>query len=261
MRLENEERIRMAKSNRKLLYGLIAAVFWLLVWQLVSMAVGSNVILPGPVRVVKALAGLIVTGDFWRTVGTSFMHIILGFIGAVAVGIALAILSAACTPVEIIVTPLMRLIKAVPVASFIILVLLWVSSGIVPAVISFLMVLPVIYINVLTGIGSADVQLLEMAKVFRMSSANKVKHIYVPAVTPHFVSAMSVGLGFCWKSGVAAEVIALSTGSIGRRLYDAKLYLMTDELFAWTVVIVVVSVVFEKIVMTVVKRLVGAKKA
>lgn len=247
----------MTKKQRKFLFGAIAAVFWLLVWQLASMAVASNVILPGPVRVVNALAKMLVTADFWKTVWTSFAHIVMGFIGAVIVGIALAILSAAFTAVEILVTPIMRLIKAIPVASFIILVLLWVKSGILPAVISFLMVLPVIYINVLAGINSVDAQLLEMADVYEVARSKKIKYIYIPAITPHFVSAMSVGLGFCWKSGVAAEVIALATGSIGLKLYDAKLYLMTDELFAWTVVIVVVSVLFEKAVMAVIRKIVG----
>lgn len=229
-------------------------MFWLLVWQLVSMAVASDIILPGPVRVAGTLLELAGTSDFWKTVGTSFVHIAIGFVAAVLSGVLLAVVAAACTPVEILVTPLMRLIKAVPVASFIILILLWVSSGILPAVISYLMVLPVIYINVLTGIGNADRQLLEMTRVFCVSRSKVVRYVYMPAVMPHFVSAMSVGLGFCWKSGVAAEVIALATGSVGLKLYDAKLNLMTDELFAWTVVIVVVSVVFEKAVMAVVKQ-------
>lgn len=246
----------MKPEEKKMLHGLIAAVFWLAVWQLVSMAVGSEVILPGPVGTVSALGRLIVTSDFWSAVLTSFIHIVTGFVCAVVAGILLAIGAASVKAADILVSPLMRLIKAVPVASFIVLLLLWINSGVLPAVISFLMVLPVIYINVLTGIKNADCKLLEMARVFRVSRIKKLKYVYIPSVKPHFMSAVSIGLGFCWKSGVAAEVIALSAGSIGRRLYDAKLYVMTDELFAWTVVIVLLSALFEKAVMAVVKKLV-----
>ncbi len=236
-------------NPQKVIYIAIATVFWLLVWQLLSMVVKSRIILPGPADVVKALGGMIATKPFWKTVLNSFLHIVLGFAAAVLAGTLLAVASSVCKPFEILVSPLMRLIKAVPVASFIILILLWISSKRLPFVISFLMVLPVIYVNVVSGIRNVDSGLLEMAKVFRIGSIKRIKHIYIPAIAPHFVSAVKVGLGFCWKSGIAAEVISLSPNTIGSKLYDSKLYLSTDELFAWTVVIVVISVLFEKLVM------------
>ncbi len=235
--------------NKKVLFTAAAVIFWLLVWQILSVVTGSRVILPGPFDALKALFRLIPTASFWKTVGTSFLHIAAGFFCAVIAGTLLAAASYRFVPVKILFSPLMRLIKAVPVASFIILVLLWINSRRLPAVISFLMVLPVIYTNVLTGIEETDPKLLEMAQVFGLSNAKKLKYIYIPAVKPHFISAVNVGLGFSWKSGVAAEVIGLSPNAIGTRLYEAKLYLMTDELFAWTAVIVLVSVLFEKLVM------------
>ena len=236
-------------KKRKWIFTAAAVAFWLLVWQLLSMAVASRVILPGPVQVIPAFAGLIVTPQFWLTVANSFLHIVFGFLCAVIAGVMLAVFSYRFRIADILISPVMRLIKAVPVASFIILVLLWINSRQLPTVISALMVLPVIYINVLTGIESTDRKLLEMAEVFRLSRGRRLKYIYLPAVRPHFVSAMNVGLGFCWKSGIAAEVIGLTPNAIGTRLYESKLYLMTDELFAWTAVIVLVSVIFEKLVM------------
>ncbi len=241
------------KHGKKWIFAAVAVIFWLLVWQVLSLAVASKVILPGPVEVIRALAGLVIEASFWKTVGNSFLHIVLGFLCAVVLGVALAVLSYGFKPANILISPLMRLIKAVPVASFIILVLLWINSRQLPMVISALMVLPVIYINVLTGIESTDRKLLEMADVFRLNRSKKMKYIYLPAVRPHFISAINVGLGFCWKSGIAAEVIGLTPNAIGTRLYESKLYLMTDELFAWTVVIVLVSVAFEKIVMKLLK--------
>ncbi|MBR5967526.1 MAG: ABC transporter permease subunit [Lachnospiraceae bacterium] len=244
-------------KTKTIAYTAAAVIFWLLVWQVLSVATGSRVILPGPLDALKALFRLIPQLTFWKTVGNSFIHIAAGFLCAVAAGTLLAAASYRFAPVKILFAPLMRLIKAVPVASFIILVLLWINSRMLPAVISFLMVLPVIYTNVLAGIEGTDKKLLEMAEVFRLSRAKRLKYIYIPAVKPHFVSAVNIGLGFSWKSGVAAEVIGLSPNAIGTRLYEAKLYLMTDELFAWTAVIVLVSVAFEKAVMAVLKRAAG----
>ena len=143
--------------------------------------------------------------------------------------------------------PVMQLVKATPVASFIILALVWVSGKSLSILISFLMVLPVLYGAVRTGLESADPQLLEMARVFRLPLGRRVKAIWIPAVLPAFRQGCSVALGICWKSGVAAEVIGLPDGSIGDALYRAKITLSTGELFAWTFVIIVLSAAFEKL--------------
>ena len=148
----------------------------------------------------------------------------------------------------------MQLVKATPVASFIILALVWVSGSSLSVLISFLMVLPVLYGAVRTGIESVDVQLLEMAKVFRLPLGKRLRAIWLPEVLPAFRQGCSVALGICWKSGVAAEVIGLPDGSIGDALYRAKITLSTGELFAWTFVIIVLSNVFEKLFMALLDR-------
>ena len=148
--------------------------------------------------------------------------------------------------IKYIFAPLFTTIKAVPVASFIILALLWVRGGNLSICISFLMVLPIVYINMLEGFTQVDRNLLEMAAVFRLSRSKKIKYIYVPQLLPYFTAACTTSLGLCWKSGIAAEVIGLPNGSMGNRLYETKLYMDTPEMFAWTVVIVLISFVVEK---------------
>lgn len=227
----------------------LGILFWIAVWQLVSMKIGNHILAASPIQTGKTLAGLLVSAEVWKAVGSSFAKIALGFFLGVTIGILLAVLAALFRAVRYAVTPILRLVKAVPVASFIILALLWVSSKHLSVLISFLMVLPVIYTNVFQGIVSTDQELREMAAVFRLGPGKRLRYIYLPAVLPYFVSACSVGLGFCFKSGIAAEIIGLPDNSIGEKLYEAKLYLMTPELFAWTVMIVFISVCFERAVM------------
>ena len=244
--------------------GAAAVAFWILVWQLIVVvldkksgsSMGGNLLVASPLETVKTLFALVQTAEFWKSVGGSFAKIASGFFLALGAGVVCAVLASVSGVARALLTPILRLIKAVPVASFIILALFWLSSSKnLSILISFLMVLPVIYTNVLQGIESTDKELLEMASVFRISFGKRVRYIYIPAVLPYFVSACSVGLGFCFKSGIAAEIIGLPANSIGERLYEAKLYLLTEELFAWTAVIVLVSVVFEKAVMLLVKAL------
>ena len=224
-----------------------AVLFWLAVWQAAAMAIGQEVFLVSPVQALRCLLRLLPQADFWHRVGFSAGRILLGFGLGVVCSAALAVAAEICPAAEILIAPVLQLVKATPVASFIILALVWVSGRSLSILISFLMVLPVLYSAVRTGIESADVQLLEMAQVFRLSLARRVKAIWLPAILPAFRQGCSVALGICWKSGVAAEVIGLPDGSIGDALYRAKITLSTGELFAWTFVIILLSAGFEKL--------------
>lgn len=223
------------------------ALVWLLLWQLGAMALNQKILLVSPVQVVARLWQLLPQGEFWAAVGFSFLRITLGFLLACVIGTALGVLASRFRVVRDLCAPLMATVKSIPVASFIILVLVWVPSRNLSVVISFLMVAPIVYQNVLGGISNMDHKLTEMADVFQVPFARRLRYLYLPQVAPFFRSACAVGLGLCWKSGVAAEVIGLPDGSIGERLYEAKVYLDTPDLFAWTLVIVLVSIAFEKL--------------
>ncbi|MBR5521159.1 MAG: ABC transporter permease subunit [Oscillospiraceae bacterium] len=231
------------KNNVKKLYGVL---FWVALWQLMAMKIGKEVLLASPAATFRALTGLMGQPAFWHTIVFSLTRIMLGFTLAVVRGVALGILSAWSETIRNLLSPLFSVIKAVPVASFIILLLLWVRGGNLSICISFLMVLPVVYNNILQGLLQVDKNLLEMAKVFRLSFKKQLLYIYLPQVLPYFIAACTTSLGLCWKSGIAAEVIGMPAGSLGNRLYETKLYMETAEMFAWTVVIVVISFVVEK---------------
>ena len=224
-----------------------AVVLALSVWQAASWAVGSALLLPGPVTVLGRLCALAVTAAFRRAVAFSFCRIAGGFALALVIAFVLALAAGRWPVVEVLLRPYVLAIKAVPVASFIILALVWVSGRSLSILISFLMVLPVMYGAVRTGIAGADVQLLEMAEVFRLPAGRRLRAIWLPAVLPAFRQGCSVALGICWKSGVAAEVIGITSGSIGEALYNAKILFSTAELLAWTVVIVLLSLAFERL--------------
>ena len=192
----------------------MAVFFWITIWQFASMYLGQEILLASPVSVVRKLFELSFTGNFWQSVGFSFVRIVTGFLLAMFLGIFLAVLAYWSKTVEILIAPVIAVVKSTPVASFIILCLIWIPSRNLSVFISFLMVLP------------------------------------------YFLSAFRLSLGMCWKAGVAAEVIGVPSGSIGEKLYNAKIYLNTPDLFAWTIVIIVISFVFEKCFLGIVSRVV-----
>lgn len=235
--------------KKKKSIALWAVLFWLLVWQLGSMALHRDILLVSPVRVAQTLLELAGTRRFWASIGGSLVRIVGGFMLATVCGTLAAALAARFRRIEELLAPLVLAMKTIPVASFIILALIWMGSKNLAVLIAFLMVFPILYTNVLSGIRATDVKLLEMARVFRVTPMRRIRFIDLPQVMPYFRAGCTLGLGLCWKAGVAAEVIGMPVPSIGERLQQAKVYLDTPELFAWTLVIVLMSVGFEKLFM------------
>ena len=236
------------KQNKQFFRRLLAVAFWLAVWQAAAMAIGQEVFLVSPVQALRTLVQLLPRADFWQRVGFSSGRILLGFVLGAVVSVVLAVCAARWSAADALLAPVMQLVKATPVASFIILALVWVRGSALSVLISFLMVLPVLYGAVRTGIAGADVQLLEMAAVFRLPAGRRLRAIWLPAVLPAFRQGCSV----------AAEVIGLPNGSIGDALYRAKITLSTGELFAWTFVIILLSAGFEKLFLFALDKAVGA---
>lgn len=239
--------------NKSSILKISAIAFWILVWEALARSVKSELILCSPTVALRRLWELIQTADFRSAIAFSSVRILTGFFAALFAGIVFAALSSRFSLFKILLQPITSAIKATPVASFIILALIWFGSRNLSMFISFLMVFPLIYLNVLKGIESTDKKLVEMAKVFRFSRVKKLLYIYFPQVLPFLISGCSAALGLCWKSGIAAEVIGIPTGSVGERLYQAKLYFETGDLLAWTAVIILVSTLFERLFMAVLK--------
>lgn len=233
---------------------LIPVLLLLAIWQAAAMLLNQKILLASPAQVAVRLFTLWKEPDFVRSILFSFLHIAGGFCIALIAGVVLAVLAGKIQWVELLLSPIMLTVKTVPVASFIIIALVWLSSSRLSIFISFLMVLPVIYNNVLAGIQSIDVKMLEMAEIYHIGFAKRFRYIWLPTIRPYLMSGTSTALGLAWKAGIAAEVIGIPDGSIGEMLYNAKVYLNTADLFAWTVIIVILSVCFEKIVMWLMKK-------
>lgn len=236
---------------------LLAVIFALCLWQLAAMTIDSKILLVSPVEVAVRLTTIWQTEGFWTSIWFSFYHIAGGFFLALFLGIVLAALAGRFRRIETLLWPFLVTIKTVPVASFVVICLIWLSAEKLSVFISFLIVLPVVYGNVLEGIKSEDKLMLEVGTVFRMPLLRRFLYIHLPQLKPFIMSACATALGMAWKAGVAAEIIGTPDGSIGKQLFYSKIYLDTDDLLCWTVIIVIVSVLFEKLFMLGLKSLYG----
>lgn len=224
---------------------LLPVLFWLGVWQLAAATVGQELLLPGPAAVGRRLLELAAGAVFWQTALASLLRIFGGLLLGVALGALLAGLTAWVPLLDWVLTPAVKVVRATPVASFILLVYLWVERGRVPGLISALMVLPVVWGNVTRGIAETDPRLLELARAYGFGRGRTLRRIYIPSVLPYFASGCRTALGLAWKAGVAAEVLCQPQNAIGTQIYNTKYYLETPSLFAWTLVVIALSFLLE----------------
>ena len=245
----------MSAALRKTLRTLAVVLFWLLIWQLAAALVGQDLLLPSPLRVARELLRLAGGAEFWLTVAQSIRRVLTGIVSAVLLGILLALLTHKSAALRALLSPVMTLVKSTPVASFIILALVWLGRDVVPPVIAALMVLPVVWANVSQGLDGIDPQLLELAQVCRLPRGRVFRRIMLPSVLPHLRAALCSALGLGWKAGVAAEILTVPARSIGKRIYEAKIYLETTELFAWTAAVVLLSLIIEGLLLRLVGRI------
>lgn len=245
--------MKSAKAN-KYIRQISVLFFWLLVWYLLARLVDLPLLLPEPEATFHKLFELWGKGNFWVNLGGSFLRVTLGFLLAVIFGSGLAVLCARFQLADALLRPVRSLIRSTPISSFIILVLLWLTVTATPLFISFLAVMPLIWQDVQQGIEETPAELLEMAQSYQFSRLKRALHIYLPSLLPYFYAACANGIGIAWKACVAAEVIARPMYSVGKNLQDAKVYLLTDELFAWTLTVIILSMALEILVRKLIRR-------
>ncbi len=232
---------------------LAAAAFWLLLWSALASQL-PGVLFAGPVRTAKSLLALLGTAECWRSVAGTLGQIAAGFLLAFAAGLVFGALCYRSRWLRALLSPAVQGMKSVPVACFVIVALIWVPSQQIAVLLSAFVVFPLTYQSVLSGLSAVDPGLLEMAQVFRMPFSRRLRFLYIPQLAPFVLSSCRVSVGMCWKAGIAGEIIGLPRFSVGEQLYLAKLYLNMGDLFAWTLLIVAVSMGTERLVLWAVDR-------
>ena len=242
-------------QKNKAVKKLLIVAFWLILWQIVFGIANKGLLIdiPTPIMTAKAFIRLCKDVEFWLSALYTLLRVIAGFLMSVAVGVVMGYASYSFKVISDFFSPILRLFRAVPVAAFIILVFLWVDSAFIPQLIAFLTVLPIIWENTEKSLLGVDKNLTEMARVMGMKRADAFRYIIYPSIKPTLTASLITGLGFAFKSGVAAEVICKSAKSLGELLWVGKTSIAYDEVFAVTAVIIILSIFLEWIIKTILK--------
>lgn len=236
---------KLLNGTKKIVYGLLVAAFWIGVWHVAALWVGRELFLPAPKAVWDSLVRLVPTKEFWQTVYLSLLRVLYGYVPGVVAGVIGGVITAKVKFLDRLLSPVLTVIRATPVTSFILLVWFIFGRDDTPTFIVTMMVLPIVWANVAEGVKTVDPSLKEVCKVYRLSFWRRLRILYIPHCIPYFSAGVLTSLGFAWKAGIAAEVICTPRVSIGEMVYDAKVYMEMADLFAWTVVVILLSLMLE----------------
>ena len=245
------------KSNlaKRLVTSALIAAFWIIVWYIAAFLVDSILLLPTPHDTLLALLDLICTLEFYKVVLATLLRVALSLFFGISTGVILALLSFRFPILKKVLYPAISAIRAMPVASFIVLLWVLLDGDALTVLVAFLMVMPIIWQNTLDGFSSIPIELIEVADVFEFSFKRRFKVLILPVISSYIFPAIITSVGLAWKSEIAAEIIAYTENSIGMHVNDAKFYPeMTPIVFAWTAVIIAMSVLLEIVIRKLLRR-------
>lgn len=248
----------MKKINKigiKVLKIVAISLFWLGIWEILSLILNIPMLFPGPLSVLKRIFELLFTREFIINSSMSLLRVFAGIMISTLIGIILAILCSASRIVYDVIYPILTVIKATPVASFVIIIWLFLGEQKTPVIITIMMMLPIVWSNTYQGIKSIDKSLLEICVVYKIPLKKRISAFYVPSILPYFISSLLSGIGLAWKAGIAAEVLCSTDISIGEAIFDAKYDFNGVDLFAWTVTVILLSLMFEIVFTKLLKKL------
>ena len=237
--------IRDKKETNKIHEKLVIPILWLALWAVLSARI-SIFYLPSPMETCKTLLKLFLIKETYYIIGMSLIRVLLGLFFAIVLGLTTGLLAGIFNGVYRFLQPVLVAIKSTPVVSFIILALIYMDSNYVPSFCGMLLCYPIIYYNVIEGYKTVDRQLINMSKVYNVPIKRQLLRLYLPSMAPYIFAGILTSIGIGWKGTIAAEVISVLEKSIGYEIYNGKIYLDTASVLAWTIIIIVCSLIIEK---------------
>ena len=227
---------------------LIILAIWIIIWEILALIINNAILFASPIDTVKALFGLLSRAEFYKSIGNSLLNIILGMLSGIVVGSVFAIVGRRFKVFDEFAGPFIRLCRTVPVVCFIVIFLIWFGAPRISFFIVLSVTIPLVYINLSAALKGVDSKLLEMADIFEMKKSYKIHYIYYPQIYESVKASLTLIAGVAFKSGAAAEVIGQTGFSLGNGIYRSKINLDTPGIFAWTLVIIALSFITEKLV-------------
>lgn len=237
----------LKKENQSFAFqSLLASVLIIVfMWWGLALKIDTPYILPKPEVVLTKLFEILMSQSFYQVMLGTITHVFQGFIIALTLGILTGLAAGKFKLIDTFVYPWVLVLRTTPVMSFILYLLLFVPTNWVSVWVSVFIVYPMIHVSVLEGYRQVDPKLIEMANLHGVPIETQLKKVYLPSILPFLMSAAVTGMGVNIKAVITAEAMSLPEFSIGTALFNARNYLETETILAWTLIIIAMAVVMD----------------
>lgn len=226
----------------------VSIIALILIWAFVAFIVDNEVKIPSPYATLLSFIEIVRDGKFFLRLGNTLFRVIISFTISFSLAIFLGVLSGFINPIYYLLKPLLLLQRSIPTMAVILLALIWLNRELAPILVGGLIVFPVLYTSVVTGIRAIDKKLLEMVKVYKLDFKRKLKCLYIPSVKEAIISISAVSMSLCIKVTIAAEVLSQPRFAIGTSFQMEKVAVNTAGVFAWSFIAIIIASIFEYLV-------------
>jgi len=233
----------------------ISFLLIVVLWKIASIMVGSEIIIPSPESTIYGLVSIVSSENFLQIILETIIRVLEAFLVSCIAGIVVGLITGFSKTINALFKPFLVVMMSTPVISFILLALIWFKTEQIPVFVAFLVIFPIISVNVSEGIKNIDFKLVQMAKAYRVKGIRILTEIYLPSITSYLVAGISTAVGIGWKVVVTAEVLSQPRYAVGTSMETAKAYLETSTVFAWTIIAILLSFLFEKLIRLVEARI------
>ncbi|HHX60078.1 MAG TPA: ABC transporter permease subunit [Epulopiscium sp.] len=226
-------------------YKVLGLIMIIIVWELSHTMIGNSVVLPSVRETTIAFKEIITSLNFGITIATTLNRIVVSFLIGLILALILGILSALNKWFYDFLSPVLSLFKIVPTMAIVILALIWLTNQRAPVLIAVIIVLPILYEAVIKGIKNIDKNILNMTTVYKVSTVDIIRYIYIPSILNNIMAIFSSSIGLCLKIVIGGEVLGQPQNSIGTSIQTEKMYLNTAGVLGWIVILVILSLVID----------------
>lgn len=237
-----------SQKSKERLYTMISALFLIVVWAVLAHVVDMELKLPSPQRTLTAIIAIVNSKWFWESVGSTLIRLVEVFIISMVGGSLLGILAGFFPALDYILRPGILLIRSTPTVVVILLAFIWIGQEFAPQLVGFMVIFPIVYSNILSGLRNVDHKLVEMGRLYKLSPFKMLREIYIPSIEPYVRAAMSSAIGLNMKIMIAAEVICQPKFGVGTRLQQERMLANIPELIAWGIIAIIFVAIIERLV-------------
>lgn len=227
-------------------YRSFTTVFILiLLWQIFASRTDNDFLMPYPLDVLQYMLSLLSTQSFYVAVATTLLRVFIGLTIAFTMAMLCATLAYRHRVFHDLFYPILLLTRSIPNISYVIIILLWFGAEKSSAIITFLILFPMMYANLYEGLGNINRDLLNVMKIYPEKKSYLIRKIYIPLLHSSIKASLLTGISFGFKVGVMAEIVAQAQNGIGRQMNYCKVSFDMTGVFAWTGWIILLALIME----------------